>query len=470
MMHGKKQILFALVVILLTSLACSLPFGNNAPSPEEISATAEAAVSATLTALAPPVLPPAENPTQEPDTQPIPEADPTPIIKTSPDQLRMVIIDSVNNLSSWQEESGLNLLLNTGDVTKAVLSPDGEWIVYTRSATDGVDISMWAIRFDGSDQKLLVSHADFMAMSVNPEVIDVYEIVTISPNMLDFIPGTHTIAFNTYPRFNAPGLLLNNDMWFINLDTAEKRSFLSQGQAGNFYFSPDGTQMALVTPDRIDLLNTDGSNRRIGVLTYPFVYTYSEYTYHANPIWSQDSSYLRVSIPPQDPLGDASAPVNIYHLPIDGSPATLLASLLVAPLENAFLAPDLHHYAFKEQLGEPAENLFSLKFSDLSGGTPIEFTTGSLGFGAWAPDSSHFYFINWNPREIFIGQVGAPGVIALDVSTVMNFSWITSDQFVFIYQSGINYQLRMGTLSTPSIEIANLGSGLSNPIYDFVSP
>lgn len=469
-MQVKKQILLAFVVILLTSLACSLPFGNTGPSPEEISATAEAAVSATLTALAPPVLLPTENPAQEPDTQPIHEEDPTSIIKSNPDQLRMAIIDSVNNLSSWQEESGLNLLTNTGDVTKAVLSSDGEWIVYTRTTTDGVDISMWAIRFDGSDQKLLANHADFMAMAVNPEVIDVYEIVTISPNMLDFIPGTHTIAFNTYPRFNAPGLLLNNDLWFINLDTNEIRSFLSPGQAGNFYFSPDGTQMALVTPDRIDLLNTDGSNRRIGVLTYPFVYTYSEYAYHANPIWSQDSSYLRVSIPPQDPLGDASAPVNIYHLPIDGSPATLLASLVVAPLENAFLAPDLNHYAFKEQLGEPVENLFSLKFSNLSGGTPIEFTTGSLGFGAWAPDSSHFYFINWNPREIFIGQVGAPGVIALDVNTVMNFSWITSDQFVFIYQSGTNYQLRLGSLSTPSVEIANLGSGLGNPMYDFVSP
>jgi hypothetical protein len=228
--------------------------------------------------------------------------------------------------------------------------------------------------------------------------------------------------------------------------------------------------MALVTPTQIDLLNTDGSNRRYAVLTHPFVYTYSEFAYHAIPIWSQDSSYLRVSIPPQDPLGDASAPVNIYHLHTDGSPATLLNSVVVAPLDNAFLAPDLNHFAFKQQIGDATDNQFSLRFADLSGGASTEFITGSLGFGEWAPDSSHFYFFNWNPRDYFIGQLGIPGVIALDVNPVMDFKWVTSDQFLFIYQSGENYQLRLGTLSTPSVEITNLGSGLISPFYDFVNP
>jgi hypothetical protein len=134
------------------------------------------------------------------------------------------------------------------------------------------------------------------------------------------------------------------------------------------------------------------------------------------------------------------------------------------------LAPDTNHFAFKEQLGDPADNQFSLKFADLSGSTPTEFTTGSLGFGAWAPDSSHFYFINWNPRTALIGQVGAPGVIALDANPAINFSWVTADRYLFIYQSGANYQLRIGTLSTASVEIASLGSGLGTPSYDFVSP
>jgi len=469
-MHQKKQILVVLAIILITSLACSLPFTTGNPSPEEISETAAAAVAATLTAMSPAELPTDIIEPESPESTPIPDVEPTAIVKSKPDELRFAMVDSDRNLLAWQEGGSPVVLVNKGDVSKAILSSDGEWVVFTRTAADGIDTSLWAIRFDGSEQKLLVSHVDFMAMPVNPEITDIYSIVSISPYMLKFIPGTHTLALTTYPQFNAPGLLINYDVWYIDVDSGERRSFLSPGQGGLFYFSPDGSQMALVTPDRIDLLNTDGSDRRIGVLTYPFVYTYSEYAYHATPVWSPDSNFLRVSIPPQDPLGDASMPVKIYHIPTDGTPATLLTSVVVAPLDNVVLAPDTNHFAYKEQIGDPAENLFSLKFSDLSGASASEFTTGSLGFDTWAPDSSHFNFYNWNPRETFIGQVAVPGVIALDANPAMDFSWITSDRFVFIVQSGANYQLRIGTLSSPSVEIANLGSGLGNPNYDFVTP
>ncbi len=469
-MPGKKQILLAVVFILLTTMACSLPFTSNGPTPEEISETAAAAVAATLTAIAPLEIPTEIVEPGAPDTTPLPDTEPTITVKSKPDELRIAIIDSDRNLHAWREGESPTMIVNKGDVSQAVLSPDGEWIVFTRTAADGIDISLWAIHFDGSEQKILVSHTDFMTMPLHPDLTDLSTILTVAPHMIKFIPGTHTVVFNIYPQFDAPGFLDNKDLWYINVDTAERRAFLSPGQAGHFYFSPDGTQMALVTPERIDLLNTDGSNRRFGVLSYAFVYTYSEYAYHAVPVWSPDSSFLRVSIPPQDPLGDSTAPVNIYHLPTDGSLATLLTSVVVAPLDNAILAPDVNHFVYKEQIGDPADNLFALKFSDLSGGSPSEFTTGSLGFGNWAPDSSHFTFYTWNPRETFIGQVGAPGVIALDVSPVMNFSWITSDRFVFIHQAGTNYQLRIGTLSTASVEIADLGSGLGNPTYDFVSP
>ncbi len=469
-MHGKKQILIAVVMILLTSLACSIPFSNNGPTPEDISATAAAAVSATLTAMAPVEVPTAIPDVETPMDTPIPETTPTTVVKSKPDQLRLAMVDSNQNLSSWQEDGSLSLIVNTGDVSQAVLSPDGEWIVFTRTSPDGIDISLWAIRFDGSDEKILVSHADFLAMPLHPDITDPSTVLTIAPYMIEFIPGTHTVAFNTYPQFDGPGFFDNKDLWYVNVETAERRSFLSPSQAGHFFFSPDGSQMALVTPNQIDLLNTDGSNRRFAVLIYDFVLTYSEFAYHAKPIWSADSSFLRVAIPPQDPLGDATAPVKIYHIPTDGSMATLLTSILVAPLDNAMLAPDTNHFAFKEQLGDPADNQFSLKFADLSGSTPTEFTTGSLGFGAWAPDSSHFYFINWNPRTALIGQVGAPGVIALDANPAINFSWVTADRYLFIYQSGANYQLRIGTLSTASVEIASLGSGLGTPSYDFVSP
>jgi len=472
-MFRNISISIALMMIILTSLACSIPIGNTDNTAEDIAEQAASAVAGTLTALAPVnALPPVveEETPIAPDVEPdVEETEVEPVIQAKPDDFRITFVDSNKNLFVWQEGGSATEIVASGMVTDAVLSPDGEWIVYTTTTSDGIVIELWAIKFDGSDQKLLVTHDDFMAMPRHPDFAG-STILTVGPYMIKFIPGTHTVVFNTYPQFEGPGLMDNKDLWYIDVDTGERRSFLSPGQAGHFYFSPDGRQMALVTPDRIDLLNTDGSDRRIGVLTYPFVLTYSEYAFHAVPIWSEDGSYLRVSIPPQDSLGDPASLTNIYHLYTDGTPANLLTSVNIVPLEFADIAPDLNRFAFVEQIGESADNLRALKLANLSGSTPTEYTTGSIGFGSWAPDSSHFYFNRFNPNEYFIGIINEPGVILLDANPVMDFAWVTSDSFLFLAQSGDDVELRMGTLSTPSTVIKNLGSGSNNASYDFVHP
>jgi len=211
-MHGKKQILFAVVILLLTSLACSIPFTNSGPSPEEISETAAAAIAATLTAMAPVEAPTAITEPESPGVTPVPDTEPTIIVKSKPDMLRLAMVDSERNLHSWQEGDSLTLLVNSGDVSQAVLSPDGEWIVFTRISPDGIDVSLWAIRFDGSEQKILVSHTDFMAMPLHPDLTDLASILTVAPHMIKFIPGTHTVVFNIYPQFDAPGFLDNKDL------------------------------------------------------------------------------------------------------------------------------------------------------------------------------------------------------------------------------------------------------------------
>ena len=469
-MHKKKPIFIFLMLILLSSLACSLPLTGLDQPADNIEDLASTAVAATLTALAPmddPITPIEDDSSIE---KPTPEVTPTKIsIKSKPDDLRVAFVDTYKNLYVWQAGGSPTQIVDSGMVTEAVLSPDGEWIVYTSTTSDGIVIELWAIRFDGSDQKILVTHDDFMAIPLHPDFVG-STILTIAPYMIKFIPATHTVVFNTYPQFEGPGLMDNKDLWYIDVDTGERRSFLSPGQAGHFYFSPDGTQMALVTPDRIDLLNTDGSNRRFGVLTYPFVLTYSEYAFHAIPLWATDGSFLRVAIPPQDSLGDPTATTNIYHLHTDGSPASLLTSVVVAPLQRASLAPDLNHFAFIEEIGDPGDGNFSLKLSNLSGGTPIEFYSGSIGFGSWAPDSSHFYFNQFNPNQYFIAQREDPGVIGIDSSYVMDFEWITSDSFLFLTQLGDEVELRIGTRATPSTVIANLGSGSHYSQYDFVHP
>ncbi len=371
---------------------------------------------------------------------------------------------------AWTEGNSPVLLLDSGDIGEVVLSPDGEWITFTRTTADYIDTSIWAIRFNGMDEHLLVDHEEFMAMPLHPNISNAV-VTTIAPWMMKFVPGTHTLAFMTHPIFEGPGFFDNKDLWLVDVDSGTRSSLLAAGQGGHFYYSPDGSQIALVTATDISLINADGSNRRSSILVYPVVATYSEYDYHAFPEWSPDGSFLRVTIPPTDPLGDIGALTNIYQIPTDGSPAIFLGVQHFAPLQDGQFSPDLNRLAFIQQNGNPEDNLFSLNFSNYDGSGALEIARGSLSFVAWAPDSNHFAYVNHNPRAISLGQVASAGTTLLDANPAGNLRWISNDRFFFFYQVSPEWQLRLGSLGAPSTVIANLGSGTAHfPSYDFVTP
>ena len=61
-------------------------------------------------------------------------------------------------------------------------------------------------------------------------------------------------------------------------------------------------------------------------------------------------------------------------------------------------------------------------------------------------------------------------ITLVDVNPSANLTWISADRYFFFYQSSPEWQLRLGTIGTPSTAIANLGSGPIYSTYDFVSP
>lgn len=472
-MRISQKILFILIILVLTSLACTLP-GLSTPSPKDIEDQVATAASGTLTALAPleTALTPEASSTIEIATEtatPVPVVDesPTPI---GPAALRLVFTNRDGNLFTWEEGGSPVMLVNSGDVADAVISPDGEWITFTRTTADFIDISLWAIRFDGSNEHVLVDHGEFMGMPLHP-AISSDGVATIAPWMMKFVPGTNTLAFMTRPIFEGPGFFDNKDLWLVDVETSDQTALLAAGQGGHFYYSPDGSQIALVTATDISLINADGSNRRSSLLVYPFIATYSEYEYHAFPKWSPDGSFLRVTIPPSDSLGDPGALTNIYQIPNDGSPAFLLGSLNMAALYTSQYSPDLNHLAFIEPVGAPEDNQVALKFSNFDGSDPVEIAIGNLDFIAWAPDSNHFAYANLSPRAVSLGQLGAAGTTLVDANPAGDLRWISANRYFFLYQVNPEWQLRLGTLGNPSTVIANLGVDTAHfPAYDFVSP
>lgn len=478
MLKTTLKSIFPAVIILFISLACSLPsLGTPTVDPKLLEDQVATASAATITALASDITEQPPTATSEateivsPTETSIPEptATESPTF-AAPEFLRVVFSDRNGNLWACEEGGSPSQLIDSGDTNDVRISPDGAWITFTRSTGDATDISLWAIRFDGSNEHLLVSHADFMAMPVHPAIAD-FSFLTIYPWMMEFVPNSQTLAFNTAPQFDGPGFFDNKDLWLVDVESSARSALFAAGEGGQFYYSLDGSQIALVTPTDISLVNADGSNLRSSVLDYERVLTYSEYEYHAQPLWSPNGNYLKVIIPPPDPLGNPDALGHIYRIPADGAPASELGTLALAPLEKGSLSPDLNRIAYLQQYGEPQENIRSLMIANGDGSGSTEFVRGSLTFANWAPDSNHFAYRVWTPRALSLAAANDPGNVILSIDSADDLRWLPDNRFLFIYQADPEWQLHLVSLiNQSSFSVANLGQGEQFPSYDFASP
>ena len=79
-----------------------------------------------------------------------------------------------------------------------------------------------------------------------------------------FVPGTHTVLFNTEILSDAEGIYVEVplDLWSLNLDTGELTEILPYGEAGQFHIAPDGQSVVLLGIDYIRQIDIDGGNPR----------------------------------------------------------------------------------------------------------------------------------------------------------------------------------------------------------------
>ena len=207
------------------------------------------------------------------------------------------------NVWLWTEEGGSVPLTTMGDVGGVRLSDDGEWVAFWRG------LNLWVVNSDGTDERNLTTQRDFAGIEIGDEMAPYVK--SINPSQVAWRPGTHELYFNTAPQVDGPGLFLNDDLWVVDVVSGQLTPLLAPGEGGKFYFSPDGSQLAVVTPGRINLMDPDGSNRRDG-LTHTPVITYSEFAYYALPVWAADSSSFMAAIPPVDILAGDHQPNSIW--------------------------------------------------------------------------------------------------------------------------------------------------------------
>jgi hypothetical protein len=467
-MKARKNLYLFLMVIFLTTLAC-WPSGNGTEAPPAGDDAVETSVAATLTAQgvggSPATAPPSPG-TQAPPTAPPPSvtqapATAPPVLPPPPPPavLRIAYNDG-NNLRLWTDGVGVTTLYSGERVTDLLLSDDGQVVAFITQSPQWVFTGLWVARTDGSVVQRLVDAPTMNAFNTNPSALGA------TPYHLEFIPGTHTLAFNTRLVFEI-GLILQDDLRLLDTDTGVLTTLLNVGQAGMFYYSLDGSQIALSTPTSISLINADGTNRRDNVLTYPAVITYSEYQWYSFPRWWPDSSQLSVVIPSEDPFAPGAS-MTVWNVPLDGSPPLFLGTYTTDMAlfdADSLISPDMTRVAYLQRVGQPANNTWDLHLVELYGTSDTVFTTGDLRFESWSPNSG--WFVYTENQDMKVAQFGNPGAWPLaDVPPARDMKWVDDNRFIYISGSYGSWDLRMGSFSWPSIQIGT-STAAQVMLFDF---
>lgn len=470
-MISRSSFLLLLFALILISLAACAPAQTSSPPADQAAvATIVAATQTALAASMPPTIPPTVQPTlaepAAPPATPKVVASPT----TEPTPSSFIAYIKGGNVFVWTENAGSMPLTDTRDAIQVRISGDGTLVAYLRQdPADMFKQELWLANVNALfSPQVLVSNEELAALKPaepNPYIGGI--------GILDFAwrAHTHELVYDTLILHGGPGFSPNHDLRLVDADSLEKTTLLEKGEGGLFYFSPDGSQLALSRPESISLINADGTSFRQDVLTFPEVVTYSEYQYHPHPIWAADSSSLRVTVPPADPLAEPLAPTGLWLIPTDGSPGTLLGEVYAMPFawpDNAF-SPSLERVIYAMRVGDPADNQHDLHIADPDGSNDTVYDSGtSLEFRLWAPDSQHFiYAINSGDRQgLYVGAPdNQPARIFPDPHLVSNIQWLDDTRFACLLAAGEQWELRITDLDGADLALIDTLPD-SSPSFD----
>lgn len=466
-MSPRIKILIILSILLITVPACDFLPAPDTSTEADLEGSIATSVAATLEAAEAESVDEEEGEDFEPDLSPemvvtgeivlIPTDTPEPPILTLITQKAAYVKDG--NVFYWEEGIPPLTLTTSGDASDVRISDDGNVVAFTRGP-DWYHQELWAINSDGSNIRQLVSQTTLSSY------ITTRTALTARIYSFEFKPGTHQVAFNTQLTFEGPGLFINDDLRIVDADSTALATILAPGDAGNFFYSPDGTKIGLSTNDQISVVNADGTGR-IDLLAFPSVITYSEYQYYPPLYWTADGSAIRVIIPPADPLASPPELTRVWHLPADGTPPTTLMTMVTVafPLNSAPLSRDAERVAYLVQLSSGDPPIYDLHLANVDGSGDVVYATGPIAFHGWGTNGEYFLYSDADPNPK-IGQYGAGSTPLASVTKVINASWADASHFFFQSKDGANFEFWLGEVGAPSTPIDSTTSGLIS--YDCV--
>ena len=390
---------------------------------------------------------PALTPTEAPTRAPSPTwtFEPEPASFPRPSALHVAFLRE-GNIWSWvAHEPQAAPLTHDGDANSIKVSTDGAIVAFVRS-----DASIWAVNTDGTGERQLVSADDFAAMQPTDPGVSLHR--------FEWVPGTHILAYSTRLRTQVASPL-SGDLRLVDAHTLEQTVLLPPGVGGEFTYSPDGRQIAITTPNSIDVMdaNGDATDDRRDVFAYEPLVTDDGFQYYARPVWASDSSSLRVALPPSDLGAQPSDLTNLWHIAVDESAARLLGSIAVMPNSQPVFSPDLTHVAYLVGDGR-------LLVLDLDSGETVTYSSQADDIYGWSPDSQRVAFsVQPDPEpQAYIAQLGVDGVPAHNDATAasLDLSWVDAYHYLYTANSPQGWDVFLGEYGGFSTVVA---SGVDGP-------
>jgi Tol biopolymer transport system component len=245
------------------------------------------------------------------------------------------------NIHLWNESTGqTQTVVNTGDVIAATMSEDGKLIAFLRRAvlqradSEWIEQSaLWAVDRDGSNPRELVS-AESLRQRLNAAERDSTNI----PQM-EWIPGTHRLLFSGWKyivQAEGESHAIPEGLYLADADARTDQTLVPSGNNLHFVVSPDGRQVALMSPNGLGFINVDGSNPRSNVLTYSSLALPGPV--FPTGVWTQDSQAFIITAP----MENTSAGMNlaVWRAPVDGSAPGMLAQIPNSEPRSTTFSPD----------------------------------------------------------------------------------------------------------------------------------
>ena len=286
----------------------------------------------------------------------------------------------------WVWENGnTKAITQIGLYTVLSFSPNGKMIVFTRNGV------LYSINSDGTNERVLINSKDLGIIAPHDPDNSIE---------LIWLPNTPYLMITTWQEWDITRNS-NNDLYIYDFSTETWKTIFNPGQGGRISVSPNGEYVAVVSQEKIILMNSDGSNQHTLLTFEPYKFEY--YPYFPQPYWSVDSQSLIIEtqsinpaltpdtsrIPPSKPL------VKVWLTDVNGTHQKIFQTTQYYDL---YYSPDLSEFLYTKKVegNKPTElhiaNKDGSKDRILYTSTKEDENYRDIHLYDWSPDSKSIIF------------------------------------------------------------------------------